>query len=149
MATEVESTNQTNLPHIGIVIIGHVDAGKSTTTSHLLLKQGGVSKREMEKLEQIAKDQGKESFKFAYLTDNNPAERERGITISCNAKRFFTKKYYYTIIDAPGHNDFVNNMMTGAAQADVAFLLVPATGFEEAIAKGGGNKREGQTRQNQ
>ena len=147
MSTATETVKSTDLPHIGIVIIGHVDAGKSTTTGHLLLKQGGISQREVDKMETLAKEQGKTGFGFAYVTDNNPSERERGITINCNAKRFFTDNYYYTIIDAPGHNDFVKNMMSGAAQADVAFLLVPATGFEEAIAKGGSGKREGQTRQ--
>ena len=137
--------------HISIVVCGHVDAGKSTTTGHLIFKLGGISSREMEKLQAEADAQGKSSFAFAYYMDKDKAERERGVTINCTTKEFFTESYHYTIVDAPGHRDYVKNMITGAGCADVALLLVPAEsgGFETAIAKGdhGSGEVQGQTRQ--
>jgi elongation factor 1-alpha len=137
--------------HISIVVCGHVDAGKSTTTGHLIFKLGGISSREMEKLQTEADAQGKSSFAFAYYMDKDKAERERGVTINCTTKEFFTESYHYTIVDAPGHRDYVKNMITGAGCADVALLLVPAEsgGFETAIAKGdhGSGEVQGQTRQ--
>ena len=83
------------------MVCGHVDAGKSTTTGHLIFKLGGISSREMEKLQAEADAQGKSSFAFAYYLDNNKEERERGVTINCNTKEFFTDNYHYTIVDAP------------------------------------------------
>jgi elongation factor 1-alpha len=141
----------TDKQHISLVVCGHVDAGKSTTTGHLIFKLGGISEREMQKLQAEADQQGKSSFAFAYYMDKDKAERERGVTINCTTKEFFTDSYHYTIVDAPGHRDYVKNMITGAGCADVALLLVPAEmgGFETAIAKGDHKTGEiqGQTRQ--
>lgn len=137
--------------HISLVVCGHVDAGKSTTTGHLIFKLGGISEREMAKLQAEADQQGKSSFAFAYYMDKDKAERERGVTINCTTKEFYTDSYHYTIVDAPGHRDYVKNMITGAGCADIALLLVPAEsgGFETAIAKGDHKTGEvqGQTRQ--
>merc|ERR1711937_713985 len=114
-------------------------------------KQGGIGEREMAKLNEIAEEKGKSSLGFAYYLDTCKEERERGVTIQCNTKEFFTEKYHYTIVDAPGHKDYIKNMITGSATADVGLLLVPAEkgGFEAAIAKADAKAgvEEGQTRQ--
>ena len=137
--------------HLSLVVCGHVDAGKSTTCGHLIFKQGGISDREMQKLNATAEEKGKSSFGFAYYLDTCKEERERGVTIQCNTKEFFTTNYHYTIVDAPGHKDYIKNMITGSATADVGLLLVPAErgGFEAAIAKADAKLgvEEGQTRQ--
>ncbi|KAA8494988.1 Elongation factor 1-alpha [Porphyridium purpureum] len=136
--------------HVSIVICGHVDAGKSTTTGRLIFELGGISDRELDKLKAEADALGKGSFAFAFYMDKSKEERARGVTIACTTKEFYTDSYHYTIIDAPGHRDFIKNMITGASQADVGLLMVPADGnFTTAIAKGDHKAGivQGQTRQ--
>jgi len=125
--------------HINIVVIGHVDSGKSTTTGHLIYKCGGIDKRTIEKFEKEAQEMGKGSFKYAWVLDKLKAERERGITIDIALWKFETPKFYVTIIDAPGHRDFIKNMITGTSQADCGVLIIAAgTGeFEAGISKNG------------
>ncbi|UKZ47754.1 translation elongation factor EF-1 alpha [Trichoderma virens] len=138
--------------HINVVVIvriipplsgAHVDSGKSTTTGHLIYQCGGIDKRTIEKFEKEAAELGKGSFKYAWVLDKLKAERERGITIDIALWKFETPKYYVTVIDAPGHRDFIKNMITGTSQADCAILIIAAgTGeFEAGISK------DGQTRE--
>jgi len=129
--------------HVNLVVVGHVDAGKSTTTGHLIYKCGGIDKRTIEKFEKESAEMGKSSFKYAWVLDKLKAERERGITIDIALWKFETQKYYFTIIDAPGHRDFIKNMITGTSQADVAILVI-ASGVGEFEA---GYAKNGQTRE--
>jgi len=129
--------------HVNLVVIGHVDSGKSTSTGHLIYKCGGIDKRTIEKFEKEAEEMGKASFKYAWVLDKLKAERERGITIDIALWKFESETSVFTIIDAPGHRDFIKNMITGTSQADVAILMIasPTGEFESGWSK------EGQTRE--
>jgi len=128
---------------INLVVIGHVDSGKSTSTGHLIYKCGGIDERTIAKYEKEASESGKGSFKYAWVLDKLKAERERGITIDIALWKFQSNSRIFTIIDAPGHRDFIKNMITGTSQADAAVLMIASDqgGFEAGFSK------EGQTRE--
>ncbi|HMK84283.1 MAG TPA: translation elongation factor EF-1 subunit alpha [Candidatus Bathyarchaeia archaeon] len=131
-------------PHLNLIIIGHVDHGKSTMTGHLLFDTGNVDEKTIAKYaEESNKTGAGETFKFAWVLDTLKEERERGVTIDLRFEKFETDKVFFTIIDAPGHRDFIKNMITGTSQADAAILVVSSKKGEFEVGVGpGGQSRE-------
>ncbi|BCU70530.1 translation elongation factor EF-1 subunit alpha [Stygiolobus caldivivus] len=130
-------------PHLNLIVIGHVDHGKSTLIGRLLMDRGFIDEKTVKEAEEAAKKLGKESEKYAFLLDRLKEERERGVTINLTFMKFETRKYFFTVIDAPGHRDFVKNMITGASQADAAIIVISAKKGEFEA----GMSAEGQTRE--
>jgi len=131
-------------PHLNLIIIGHVDHGKSTMTGHLLFDTGNVDDKTIAKYADESTKSGRgETFKFAWVLDTLKEERERGVTIDLRFEKFETDKIFFTIIDAPGHRDFIKNMITGTSQADAAILVASSKKGEFEVGIGpGGQTRE-------
>ncbi|MBI2184928.1 MAG: translation elongation factor EF-1 subunit alpha [Thaumarchaeota archaeon] len=131
-------------PHMNIIVTGHVDHGKSTTMGHFLFDLGVIDQRTIDDYAKESEKTGAgDTFKYAWVLDSLKDERERGVTIDLAFQKFETDKYFYTLIDAPGHRDFVKNMITGASEADCAAVVISGKKGETEVGIGAG----GQTRE--